>query len=397
MLSHFSGRWRFLAFGFSFAFFSSFGQTSFISVFGGVLRSEFSLSNGEFGALYSVATLASGLIVAKLGGLIDHVPLRRYALAVVVGLGLAAWSMAVAFNFVLLMLAFFLLRLFGQGLMTHVAVTSLAREFPYARGKAIAIATLGHPAGEAMFPAVGVLALALLGWRGAWIAAGAACFLLVLPLAITLLRGAPTSILTVGHARFGSIRFLLQKEMLMALPAFMAGGFISTGIVFHQVLISNAKGWPPVLFATSFAAFGAASIVTNLASGWLIDRVGARRIAPFFVLPLAAGCLVLAFANSPWALFAYMAAAGMTNAGHATITTSLLAESYGTERLGSIRATTASVTVVSTSLSPLLFGYLIDGGLSVEALTGALGLFAIVSGIMLRASRLTWMPSGELP
>jgi hypothetical protein len=58
-------RWRLLAFGFVLAFFSSFGQTSFIAVFGPVLRQEFGLSNGALGGMYSAATLASGLLLAS--------------------------------------------------------------------------------------------------------------------------------------------------------------------------------------------------------------------------------------------------------------------------------------------------------------------------------------------
>ena len=51
---------QFLAFGFATAFFSAFGQTFFIAVFGGELRAEFGLSHGEFGSVYSLATVASG-------------------------------------------------------------------------------------------------------------------------------------------------------------------------------------------------------------------------------------------------------------------------------------------------------------------------------------------------
>jgi len=49
MSSPLSRRWPLLAFGFAVAFFSSFGQTSFIAVFGGALREEFNLSNGAWG------------------------------------------------------------------------------------------------------------------------------------------------------------------------------------------------------------------------------------------------------------------------------------------------------------------------------------------------------------
>ena len=44
-----------LCFGFLLTFSSSIGQTFFISLFAGEIRSEFNLSHGMFGTLYSAA------------------------------------------------------------------------------------------------------------------------------------------------------------------------------------------------------------------------------------------------------------------------------------------------------------------------------------------------------
>ena len=57
---------RFLAFGFALAFFSSFGQTFFLSLFAGEIRAEFGLTHGTWGLVYSLATLASGLTIARI-------------------------------------------------------------------------------------------------------------------------------------------------------------------------------------------------------------------------------------------------------------------------------------------------------------------------------------------
>jgi len=388
MSSSFGGRWSLLAFGFAFAFFSSFGQTSFISVFGGAFRDAFDLSNGEWGSLYFIATLTSGLLITKVGGLIDAVPLRRYAMAVVIGLAVAASTTAVTPNAVVIVLAVFLLRFFGQGLMIHVAITAMAREFTAARGRAVSIAVMGAPAGEAVFPALGATAMAFFGWRGGWVAAALVCLLIVLPLAPILL-GRHGRDVAVASSPFGALRFLRQKEILLALPGFMASGFIATAIAFHQVLIAHSKGWPPAFFAGSFAVFGVVSIASAFGSGWLVDRIGARRIARFYLLPMALGCFALAAIDARPVLFVYMACLGLTNGAYATVVTSLLAENYGVERLGSIRATAAAVMVVSTALSPMLFGVLVDWGVAVDALIAACGFIALAAIVMLRLSPLT--------
>ena len=388
MSSPFSGRWALLVFGFAFALFSSFGQTSFIAVFGGALRGEFGLSNREWGTLYFLATLTSGLLLTKVGGLIDAVPLRLYAVAAVVGLGLATLSASLVPNAVLLVGTLFLLRLFGQGLMVHVAVTTMAREFTVARGRAIAIATMGMPAGEAIFPLLGATALALVGWRGAWGMASAICFFLVLPLALLFLRTHGRQPVA-KRAPFAALRFLARREMLLALPAFMTSGFVSTAIAFHQVLIAHAKGWPPTLFAGSFAIFGICSIAAGLGSGVLVDRIGAKRLARVFLLPLALGCFTLGLSDAPWSLMVYMALLGTSNGSYTTVTTALLAEHYGVEQIGSIRATATALSVLSTSMSPMLFGVLVDAGIAVDALIASLGILALTAMLLVRLSALT--------
>mgnify|MGYP001991945740 FL=1 len=89
-----------------------------------------------------------------------------------------AWASSLA----VLGFAIFICRLAGQGLMSHTALTSMARYFEHDRGKAISIANLGFPAGQAVFPIVAVSVIAAVGWRETWLLAGALVAIGVLPL-----------------------------------------------------------------------------------------------------------------------------------------------------------------------------------------------------------------------
>jgi len=84
--------WRFLGFGISLNFFSSTGQTFFISIFGGEFRREFNLSEGDFGFIYMIATLLSAGSLIWLGRLIDRMDLRVYTLLICLGSILASFS-----------------------------------------------------------------------------------------------------------------------------------------------------------------------------------------------------------------------------------------------------------------------------------------------------------------
>jgi len=78
--------WRLLLFGFVMTFGSSLGQTYFIGLFGGEMRGDLGLSHGDFGAIYSSATLASAVMLLWTGSLIDRLDLPHYSYLVVTGL-----------------------------------------------------------------------------------------------------------------------------------------------------------------------------------------------------------------------------------------------------------------------------------------------------------------------
>ena len=147
-----AGRHRLLAFGFVGAFASGFGQTYFIGIFGPAIQAELALSHTAWGGVYMAGTLASALVLPFTGKRIDDVDLRVYT-ALVCLLGAVACAVAsVAGGLASLVLAIFLLRQSGQGLMSHTAITSAARYFEAGRGRAIAVAGLGFAVGEAVLP-----------------------------------------------------------------------------------------------------------------------------------------------------------------------------------------------------------------------------------------------------
>ena len=156
---------RWLAGGFLLTFFSSYGQTFFISLSAGHIREEYGLTHGGFGTLYMVATLASAFTLPRLGQIVDRYPARVVTMIIVPVLALACVMMALSGHIVLLVVTIYLLRLFGQGMMTQNAFTAAGRWFAAQRGKAISVTAIGVNAGEAMFPLLFVLISGAIGWR----------------------------------------------------------------------------------------------------------------------------------------------------------------------------------------------------------------------------------------
>ncbi|BBI63680.1 hypothetical protein HSBAA_49860 [Vreelandella sulfidaeris] len=61
-----------------------------------------------------------------------------------------------------------IVRLCGQGMLTHLGNTLAAREFSTMRGRAIGLANLGIPLGEALLPPLVAAALIWSSWQTFW-------------------------------------------------------------------------------------------------------------------------------------------------------------------------------------------------------------------------------------
>ena len=139
MLEFYRQNARWLCGGFLLACFSGFGQTFYISIWGSEIRSEFGLSHGDFGLVYMMATLASAAVLPFVGRLVDVASVAVTSVIVITMLSLAAVTMSFASTLPMLIAAIFLLRLFGQGMMTHTAITAMGRWYASNRGKVLAI------------------------------------------------------------------------------------------------------------------------------------------------------------------------------------------------------------------------------------------------------------------
>src|SRR6056300_1300161 len=173
--------WRFLLFGMIMAFWSSLGQTFFISLFSDDIRAALGLSHGDFGTYYAIAATASAISLLWLGKLADTMRLEKLALLILVSLCSAAIFFSQINSLIMLVIGLYLLRMFGQGMMTHVYSTAMARRYVAARGRAISIAQLGHTISESVGPAAVVALHALFDWRTIWIMLPASALCLVVP------------------------------------------------------------------------------------------------------------------------------------------------------------------------------------------------------------------------
>jgi MFS family permease len=376
---------RLLAFGFLVAAFSSFGQTFFIGLFGADLRAAFDLSHGDLGTIYSLGTVASAVTMVWLGRIIDRVDLRHFTVAICLGMVAACFVMGTAPAALVLGLAIYMLRLMGQGLMSHISITAMARYFETGRGKALSLAAMGHPAGEAVLPLVTVGLIGLLGWRATWFLAGTILCVVLIPLVLWLLKGhderhrrhLDERMMTARSGPSGDWTLsgiLRDLRFYMVVPGLMAPAFIITGFFFHQAHLVETKGWSMAWFAGTFVAYALATVMASFLAGPIVDRLGALRVMPFYLLPMGCALLFLAVVGAPWAALAFMLVAALTTGAGHPITGAMWAEAYGIAHLGAIRSLHHALMVLGTAMSPAAMGLMIDQGVTMETIA----LFCVI-------------------
>ncbi len=368
---------------------SSFGQTYFIALFGADIRAHFSLSHGEFGGLYTIATAASALTLIYLGKLADHVPVRSLSAAAAIALGVGCLVMSVADNLVVLVLALFLLRLFGQGMLTHIAMTAMGRWFEARRGRAVAIASFGFPAAEAILPLLTVTLIPVIGWRTTWLASAFIMVFAAAPAFYVLTRRnrtpkyAADDIAVQIPERHHWTAAEVRRDWLpyVLFPGVLAPAFIVTSVYFHQAFLAETKGWTMTTIAASYPFYAATSVIGSVIAGWIIDRISARVFLPVFLLPLIAGLGLLAVGTAHQTAYAAFAMFGLTSGFAVTIGGTLWAELYGTRYLGAVRALFVAAMVFSSALGPSFVGWLIDAGFELATLLAVMAAYCALASL----------------
>ena len=397
MLALIRSEWRLLLFGFLMTFWSSPGQTFLISLFSGEIRTELELSDGEFAAIYSLATLASAVVVIWSGALVDRIDLKKLSLGVVCGLAAGCGLMSIGNSIPLLLISLFVLRQLGQGLMFIISSTAMVRYIDAHRGKASALAGIGYAVSEAVMPGLLVALLLWVGWRQSWQVAGALLLLFMIPAIFYLLRdhrerhAAYLARLDDEHPhRAGSSQrrqwtraeVIRDRYFYLFAPGLMSQPLMFTGFIFHQVHLVESKGWSLLGWATLFSLYAIVSVGTKLICGPLIDRFGAIRMIPLVALPMGVGLIILALAQNLWWGGVFLVLTGITVGFQSTVVAPFWAEMYGTRHLGAIKSLGTAAMVFCTALSPVVIGWQIDLGISMETLAIGAAVYVFLTSAL---------------
>jgi sugar phosphate permease len=399
MLRFLTTNFRWLAAGFLLTFASACGQTWFIALSATAIKHEYGLSDGGWGGIYTLATLTSALMIFWQGSIIDRVPARLVFLVTALGCAAAAVGLSASRSVWLLGISIFLLRFCGQGMFGHIAMTTIGRWFLAQRGRAVAIANLGYPAGEIILSAPAILAIEYVGYRGMWAATAAVLVLLITPVAVILLATDRTpqmleaAATTTGLAgRHWTRREVVRHWLLPALlPVLLTPGFMGTVLFFNQTHVATVKGWTLVMMAPGFTCFAISVVITSFVSGWAVDRFGPAKLLPVMLVPIGLAMALIGSIGHVSSWYIGLGLMGMTMGMGGSLSGVLLPTAYGTQHLGAIRSLSTTIMVFSTAIGPGLTGFLIDAGVdfSLQCLVCAGWCLIVSAGSILTERRLS--------
>ncbi|MCL6260493.1 MFS transporter [Aquiflexum sp. TKW24L] len=365
---------------------SSFGQTFLLALYVPFLMVEFNLSNGLLSAFYGLATIGAAMALPKLGKLIDTVPIQKFTMATTVTfvISLLFFSFSQAWWYI--PIAFFGLRLAGQGLYNHISITSMSRYFDVNRGKAISLASLGHPLGQAILPAIILVVIAKVGWRESlWLNAAIVSIVVTV---VTLWVLKPSHLVSesgemadtvYAEKKVDRVRqrdIMKSKAFWLLAPNIFFIPYAVTGLFFYQFAIIEFKGWNIGLAAAGLTSYAIASFFSILLSGPLIDRFKAKTFFPFYLFPLFVALFVIWLVPNVWGIFVYNILMGLSvGFGSATVA-SLQVEFFGQTYIGTVRSLFTSIMVLSSAIGPALFGIFLDVGWGFQT------IFPVTIGIL---------------
>ena len=372
-------------------FMSCFGQTFFISLFAGKIQKEFQLSAGDWGLIYAAGTLMSAVIMIWAGSLADRFRTQRLGIVVILGIAASCLFMALNKNTTLLILAVFLLRFFGQGMATHVAVVAMSRWFVATRGRALAVCALGFTIGEATFPIMIVALLEVLDWRQLWIISAVGA-LIGIPIIHMLLRTerhpsqAAQEANSVGmDQRHWTRAQVLRHPLLWCMvPALIGISAFNTAFFFHQVQYAADKGWSHLALVSYFPLYTTCTVAAMLASGRALDRFGTASLIPYFQVPMILSFIMFAWTQSLMGMGVGLVLLALSSGANATLSNAFWAEFYGTRHIGSIKAMAAAVMVLGSAIGPGVTGVLLDQGVSLDIQYTCVGAYFLATTLAMK-------------
>ncbi len=381
--------WTIVAVGFLAHIASAFSISSTLSVFLKPLSNDLGISRGVF-SLVRTGEIVIGAVAAPLVGSIIDRHGGRWPMAaggLVAGAGFILLGQARDFwQFLLIR---WLLVSPGDSLMGSMVVNvSISRWFIRMRGRALALAGMGHGLAKVAMPLLVASLIVYAGWRSAWVVFGLLTLALVVAPSFLFMRRRPEDMGLLPDGGSGNPHYsgapvkeggsakIRPKEIpdvtwsrreALRTPAFWlivttfgVAHVGVTGLNLHVFAFVSDQGHPPMVAALVMSIIAFMQFSTPMVWGVLAERSNIGRLIMAKFLIQAAGILWALSEPEIFSLYAGFFLYGIGMGGTSVLAEMIWANYFGRISLGKIRGMGSLLTHAFSAAGPPFFGLLFD-------------------------------------
>jgi len=385
--------WAVLVFGALGMIMSMPGQTIGVSAFVEHLITALGLTREQLSRAYMFGTLGSGFLIPYAGKLYDRFGVRVVAPAASVGLGMVllllsradriSRHIASALDFLkpgavtlgVMVAGFFLLRFFGQGVLTISSRNMVLKWFQRYRGLVNGILAIVFALSVSLTPRLLDALITCWGWSGAWCMLGLFIGIGFAFLALLVYRDNPEAYglvpdgkpLPADSTKQKAVHLhdvhrpftLRQARRTFAFWAFTAtlcmSGLFGTGMIFQIVSIFKQAGMGKNSAFAIFLPISLVSVSVLLAGSYLSDRIKLKYLLVAMCGALLASMLGLILLGPRWTIWLIIVARGATNGLSGLLTGLVWPTFYGRKHLGAISGFAMAIPICGSAIGPWLF------------------------------------------
>ena len=325
-------------------------------------EAEFGWTRTEIASAASLNLLMLGLFAPVGGWLIDRFGPRRVILGSLMSMAVGLTGVVFVQQLWQLILLWGVVLGIATGITPALGASIAARWFVDRRGLAIGIMTNANAAGQIVFLPLLMSVILVAGWRSALTMITVTAALLI-PTIWFWMRDNPADVglepyrsgqgsaspkRSGGYAR-GVIRPMSMAAMSEVVRTstfwILAGCFFICGVTANGLigthLIPHAieRGIPQVTAAAAVGIMGGASFIGTTFSGYLVDRIDPRKVLAVVYGLRGTALLLLTQVSEATGLFMFAVLYGLDWYASGPATTTIIARTFGSERVGSIFGT----------------------------------------------------------
>lgn len=380
--------WTIVAVGFLAHIASAFSISSTLSVFLKPVSEDLGISRGVFSLIRSGEILIIAAAAPLVGTLMDRHGGRWLMAAGGLISGIGFLLLGQARDFWQFLLFRWLLVSPGDALMGSMVINvSISRWFVRMRGRALALAGMGHGLAKVGMPLFAASLIVAAGWRTSWVVLGILTLVLVVAPSLLFMRrrpedmgllpdgrsraqhdgGAPANEAGSARARSAIADVAWSRREALRTPAFwliIATFGVAhvgvTGLNLHVFAFVSDQGHPAMVAALVMSIIAFMQFSTPMAWGLLAERSDIARLIMAKFLIQAAGIFLALSTPGLLSLYTGFFLYGIGMGGTSILAEMIWANYFGRISLGRIRGMGLLLTHAFSAAGPPFFGLLFD-------------------------------------